>query len=564
MDLVPSVVSDLIAGLAASGIVGGAAVLARKLGWTTARRFGMWLGWPAVAAAFFGISLGSAFLRGDWAERVLVLSAVLALTALMMLLRFGPERFHLAAPEPVQPLIRFLRTYPWRTLMVIFFLITITLLALNLASDGDGPRPERIVFVVSLDDTELLVFRGILDDLEPELGADIFLMNVDSSRYIARLDDMVVGDMKWDLIAADNNMLGLLGAKELVQELPPDALVKLYPDSLMLALRELRTFEGRFYFVPFRPNVKITYYNSDKLEEAGLEPPKNWDELLEVARDGGRVAIQGHDGPAAAVTLFEFVKAAGGEPLTLDDDGSRQAVAFLQELAQYLAPQYPITQFDTAIELLIDDQVYLVDNWTFGIQAAVVSPEKWEIKAYSGWSGPESEVHVLGGDVLAVPKGAPHADLAIRLMELLVSKEIQLAMRDKLTWMPVRIDAYAGTPDELKPYFDAVRDAFVGAKIRPTVPQWTLAEDILDRAFQELVVEGEDIARLEKYAKELADIPAEYIPYSVQDGDTLDSVAIAYQTTCEIIAKSNRTSCIASIGPGQILLVPVPTSSLIP
>ncbi len=305
MDIIPSVVSDLIAGLAASGIVGGAAVLARKLGWTTARRFAKWLGWPAVASAFFGISLVSAFLRGDWAERVLVLSAVLALTAFIMLLRFGPERFEHAAPAPIQPLMRFVRRYPWRTLMVIFFLITITLLALNLASDGDGAvRPERIVFVVSLDDTEMLAFREILDDLEPKLGADIFLMNVDSSRYVARLDDMVAGDMKWDLIAADNNMLGLLAAKELVQELPVDAHPELYPQSLMISLMPLRTFEEKFYFVPFRPNVKIAFYNEDKLAEEALEPPKSWDELLEVAKDGGRVAIQGHTGQAAAVTLF--------------------------------------------------------------------------------------------------------------------------------------------------------------------------------------------------------------------------------------------------------------------
>lgn len=553
------VLSDLIAGLAASGIVGGGAVLARRVGWSAARRIAKWLGWPAVAAAFFGVPLVLSIIGERWVEAGIVLGVQLAVTVPILLLRFGPERFEHALPAPVQPAIRFVRRYPWRTLTTLFFLTTITLLALNLASDGDPPPPsERIVFVVSLDDTEMLAFRGILDELEPELGAEIFLMNVDSSRYVARLDDMVAGDMKWDLIAADNNMLGLLAAKELVQELQADEHAKLYPASLMISLLPLRTFEGKFYFVPFRPNVKIAFYNEEKFAEEGLEPPTSWDELLAVAKDGGRVAIQGHTGPAAAVTLFEFVRAAGGDPLTLDDDGSREAVAFLQELAPYLAPQYPDTQFDTANELLIDDQVYLVDNWTFGIQAAVVSPEKWEIKAYSGWNGPKHERHVLGGDVLAVPKGAPNADLAIRLMELLVSKEIQQAMRDRLSWMPVRVDAYEGVDSKLAPYFDAVRDAFVGAEIRPTVPQWTLAEDILDRAFQGLVVNGEDIARLEDYAKELRDLPPEYDRYHVQDGDTLDSVAIAYQTTCEIIAKSNRTSCLASIGPGQILLVPVP------
>jgi len=171
MDIIPSVLSDLVAGLVASGIVGSAAVLARKLGWGAARRLAKLLGWPSVAAVFFGVSLISAFLGGNWVERAIVLSLILALTASVMLLRFGPERLHLSAPATVQPVVKFVRTYPWRILTSIFFLTTITLLALNLASSSPPPPSERMVFVVSLDDTELIVFRDILDDLEPELGA---------------------------------------------------------------------------------------------------------------------------------------------------------------------------------------------------------------------------------------------------------------------------------------------------------------------------------------------------------------------------------------------------------
>jgi len=187
-------------------------------------------------------------------------------------------------------------------------------------------------------------------------------MNVDSSRYVARLDKMrASSDMKWDLIALDNNKLGLLAAKDLVEEVPADKYTELYPESLMISLLPLRAIEEKFYFVPFRPNVKIAFYNEQKFAEYGLEPPRDWDQLLEVARvfkekEGvGRVAIQGYPGPAAAVTLFEFVKAAGEDPLTLDDDGSREAVDFLQRLEPYLAPEYVETTFNTANELLIDD-----------------------------------------------------------------------------------------------------------------------------------------------------------------------------------------------------------------
>ena len=560
-DLLPSVVSDLIAGLAASGIVAGGAVFARRVARGTAQRFANWLGWPAVASAFFGVPLLLTLIDERWVQAAIVLGVQLTVTAPIMLLRFGPEGLHLSLPGVIQPLVRFIRAYPWRTLTTVFLLITIVLLALNLRPDG---LKGRVVFVVALDDTELLVLRDILDQLEPELGAEVFLMNIDPSRLVARLDSMVAAaageeeeanPVKWDLVAVDNNKLGLLAAKELVQELPAEELVNLYPASLMISLRPLRAFEGTFYFVPFRPNVKIAFYNEAKLAEEGLEPPQSWDDLLETAKNGGRVAIQGHPGPAAAVTLFEFVRAAGGDPLTLDDDGSREAIRFLKELAPYI-PGSRTVQFDTANELLIDDQVYLVDNWTFAIKVVVEDFGKEEIKANSGWSGPEQESHVLGGDVLAVPKGAPNADLAVRLIELLVSKENQKAMRDKLTWMPVRLDAYDGVDPRLDPYFEAVRNAFARAEIRPTIPQWPLVEDCLNGAFQALIVEGGDIGSLAEWSSILKEISSiQYVGHRVEEGDSFESVASRYDTTPDVLAEVNRTTTQASLADGQILLV---------
>ena len=542
----------------------GGAVFARKVAWGTARRFAKWLGWPAVASAFFGVPLLLTLIDKRWVEAGIVLGVQLAVTAPIMLLRFGPEQLQHAAPKPVQPLVGFVRRYPWRTLTTMFFLTTITLLALNLASASDPGRPsERITFIVNLADEELIEFRGILDELEPELGAQVFLMNVDSSRYVARLDKMRASEnMKWDLIAVDNNMLGVLAAKDLVEELSAlrqsDELI---PSSLLPSLRPLLECGDELCFAPFRANVKIAYYNEEKFAEYGLKPPTNWDQLLEVAKvfkeeEGvGRVAIQGYPGPATAVTVFEFVRAAGGDPLTLNDDRSREAFEFLQELEPYLAPEYVETRFDTANELLIDDQVYLVDNWTFGIKVVIEEAEKAEIKVYSGWNGPGGEVHVLGGDVLAVPKGAAHGDKAIKLIELLLSKETQQTMLSRLRWMPARLDAY-DAPSEQALNFQAVNEALSLAEARPTEPQWTLAENILDDAFGVLIREGKSIdVWLEVYSRRLEAIPP-LISYTAKDGDTLEKIANRYETTPAILAEVNRMTTGTSIGLGQILLVP--------
>jgi len=44
------------------------------------------------------------------------------------------------------------------------------------------------------------------------------------------------------------------------------------------------TYGGKIYTIPLDGDFHMGYYRSDLLEEAGLEPPKTWDEYLEVAK----------------------------------------------------------------------------------------------------------------------------------------------------------------------------------------------------------------------------------------------------------------------------------------
>ena len=219
----------------------------------------------------------------------------------------------------------------------------------------------------------------------------------------------------------------------------------------------------------------------DKFAKYGLDPPTNWEQLLEVARvfkkeEGfGRVAIQGYPGKTSAITVFEFVKAAGGDPSTLDDDGSKHAFAFLQQLEPYLAREHVDTSFDTANELLIDNEVYLMGNWTYGIKVVIEDAGRGGIGVYSGWEGPQSEFHTLGGDVLAIPKGAQKPDATRKLMELLISREIQKELASRLHWVPARLDAL----DPNSPYLQVINNAVSVAEPRPTKPQWLMIEDIL-------------------------------------------------------------------------------------
>jgi len=550
MELLVPFMSDLIAGLTGAAILFGLALLYHKIGsergktWANKLRR---LGWPLLAFVFFVTALMSAILQPPSRSIVVALGTILVLVlASFILLRFGPAK--------IRRFWATIRAQAWPILTGLFFLSTVTMLLIGIVRPPPIPS-ERIVFVVDVADEEWIALREILDELEPELGAEVFLMSVDSKYYVARLHKMEASnDMRWDLMAVDNNILGILCGRGLVEELPDEVV----PPNLLSSLHPLLKCEDKLCFVPFRPNVKIAFYNKQKFDKYDLKPPRTWDELLAVAKvfhekEGvGRVAIQGYPGPATAVTVFEFVTAAGGNPLTLDDDESWRAFEFLKELELYLAPEYEETRFDTANELLISDVVYLVSNWPYGIKVVIEDAGKEEIKVYSGWRGPKGEAHILGGDVLAVPKGAPHKKKAIKLIELLLEKENQQKLIARLRWPPARFDAY----ELASPYSQCIQNALGFAVLRTTAPQWTMVESVLDSAFEGLVREGEPIDTLDKYRDRLKKIPSEYIRYTVVPEDTLEVIARRYNTTVDFLAKANGITPQTHVCPGQILLVP--------
>jgi maltose-binding protein MalE len=177
----------------------------------------------------------------------------------------------------------------------------------------------------------------------------IDLQPIDPDKLVASLDYMAATKtMPPDVISADNDTLGILVQKGLVQELSPYLRDAALPrDPLFQRLQEKHRIDGRDYSVAFHPNVKLMYYNQAMLNKAGHhQPPTTWEELERLARDlhnrasddpgsWGRVAIQAHEGKAAAVTVFEWVTHERNPDAR--DPGAREALG-LWNLAPYLTP----------------------------------------------------------------------------------------------------------------------------------------------------------------------------------------------------------------------------------
>ena len=117
------------------------------------------------------------------------------------------------------------------------------------------------------------------------------------------------------------------------------------------ALRMVGTGDGSYYAMPFHGWIQGIWYRADWFEEAGLEPPNNWDRILEAAEyfydpaQNQYGILVGTRAEAYAEQVFTQFARSNGAAL-FDRDGNlvfnspemREAIEYYAEVAQYNPP----------------------------------------------------------------------------------------------------------------------------------------------------------------------------------------------------------------------------------
>jgi trehalose transport system substrate-binding protein len=259
-------------------------------------------------------------------------------------------------------------------------------------------------------------------------------------------------------------------------------------------------FNGKTYFLPFRPNVRIAYANRDRLKEANAERPTTHEEFRAVAEklrqaaNTPKTTLSLAEGDPAAVTISEWIVSFGGNPLILNDDGSVRAFEFIQGMWKdnLLARESLLGKFDTEVDYLQGETSWLAQNWP--ITSAQLAEQGLLDKfiVYNGWKGPAREAHVIGGDVLGIPRGvsAKEKEAALALADFLISQEAQKTLVERNAWPSVRDDAYGDVPDEQKDTFEAIKVALENGWFRPNVAYWPNVSEQMNAAVKRVVVDG--------------------------------------------------------------------------
>ncbi|MEV2238895.1 sugar ABC transporter substrate-binding protein [Micromonospora sp. NPDC049891] len=248
--------------------------------------------------------------------------------------------------------------------------------------------------------------------------------------------------------------------------------------------------DGRQYGVPWYAGVRGVYYRTDWFAEAGVQPPKTWDDLVAAAKavQATRPGTYGVAVPGnSELPFYSFLWAAGGEIATRDGDAwksgltspqARQAVTFWTDLVTVhkVAPPAAAgwneidarTQFATGKAAMA-----FAGSWQQGA-IAKDNPEIEKVWGTFPIPGPDGRPApaFAGGSDVAIWRDSQRQDLAWDYLTVLLNKKHAQQFADSLGFFPVYADLVAGSTYADDKIMAAFATTMQNTRLTPLTPKW--------------------------------------------------------------------------------------------
>ncbi|QIW23715.1 carbohydrate ABC transporter substrate-binding protein [Sulfolobus sp. S-194] len=394
-----------------------------------------------------------------------------------------------------------------KSILVIGIIVIVAAVAGGLAYyfvSSHPPTTQKVVTITYYDDlapSEAKVFDGVIIPMfEKEYpNIKINLVSESATDIVSSIEALEKAhDVGPVVIAEDNMVIGeLLYAGDLMNLTP--YLSNISIPGMIPSMTNLMHYEqkvyGGIYFIPFRGNIPLVWYNETTFKQLGLTPPQTWSQLLTDSKiiyekTGLKpVMFQGHGGASTATELYQWMVQAGGNPFVFNDSGDILAFEYLYNLSTYFAPEY-IHGYWGSYKGLASGEYYILDyQWPY-IYSVMASEgiNVSNIGFYPGPSGPVNNDHLVGGDVLAIPKGATDLNDLLLFIKFLLSTTVQRDIITILGEPAVNAQAYQNLPSNISTLFKAEEEALQNAFFREPVPWISEWNTIADQVFDEIVV----------------------------------------------------------------------------
>ena len=246
-------------------------------------------------------------------------------------------------------------------------------------------------------------------------------------------------------------------------------------------------YEDRYYGLPLNCNSTALFYNKQMLEEAGVTPPSDWQELKEAAeklttKDRSGFLMCSMEGEQGAFQILPWILSAGGTTEEIDGLPWTEAFTFFSELLKdgsMSANCINLTQTDVAREFN-EGKTAMMQNgpWVLpmledaGVDYGIVPlPEN------------DSPAAVLGGENITIIKGK-NTEGSLTFLDYCMENEELLKFCKSASILPAKISAAKkmAAEDENMKVFEEQMNYAVS---RTSFPQWeTIAQKLTDKMYQ--------------------------------------------------------------------------------
>ncbi|MCB0158565.1 MAG: sugar ABC transporter substrate-binding protein [Caldilineaceae bacterium] len=282
-----------------------------------------------------------------------------------------------------------------------------------------------------------------------------------------------------------------------------------FADDFFPAAWAIATYEGKPYGVPMVSDTHALFYNTDYIEQAGIQVPQTMDECWswEEFNEMSRLAMENSDADYGHAALWNakrwmlFLYSNGGQVLTDDLSASAINSEATIETVNWMKSWYDegLAPGSTSMKASEQaDQLFINGTIAFFISGSWHMPALRDQMTTMGWDvtylpcTPNGQDADLGGNGLAVTKDSKHPEIAAEFIKFATSTDNMREYAASAFFNPVRKSATEGLEypefnkqmllfSEVAATVDPHHAAVQGLPIFPQIA--TIMADELDLAF---------------------------------------------------------------------------------
>lgn len=357
---------------------------------------------------------------------------------------------------------------------------------------GSGGGEEKITMWHALADNELDIFQKYVEEYNAQSEqTEVELVYTPADEYIKQLTiGNIAGDMA-DMVMMDNCYTSEFASTGVLEDL--SAYYNEWDESQMLdGPMQSVTYEGGIYGLPYACNTIALFYNVDMLEEAGVEVPTTWDELVDAA---AKLTTDEHTGFAfcgaktgeGAFQVYPFLNQAGADINTLDSEGAIAAVDMLGSMVEAGSASKEVmnwSQADLEKQFAAENVAMIIEGVWQIAQLREDAPDlNWDVAKIPIPEG-GTEATALGGENICVTSGA-NTEGCWDFLSWICSKEISPQLCKDMSRFSARsdVDNEEWFSEDEQTLFFANYMKYTAARVHP---RWSECASAFEVAYQKV------------------------------------------------------------------------------